>query len=96
MTTKRTVPSISDEDEAELQRRIADDPDAAEATDEEMAHPMTFAEAMQKRGRGRPSVENPKQQVSVRLDTDVLARLKADGPGWQKRMNEALRKGLGL
>jgi uncharacterized protein (DUF4415 family) len=56
---------------------------------------MTLAEVM-KRGRGRPPVESPKQQVSVRLDADVLSRLKAGGPGWQGRMNDALRKALGL
>ena len=46
------------------------------------------------RGRGRPRVEAPKRQVSVRLDQDVLAGLKSTGPGWQGRMNEALREWL--
>lgn len=46
------------------------------------------------RGRGRPRAEAPKRQVSVRLDQDVLAGLKGTGPGWQGRMNEALREWL--
>lgn len=46
------------------------------------------------RGRGRPRVEAPKRQVSVRLDQDVLTGLKNLGPGWQGRMNEALREWL--
>lgn len=46
------------------------------------------------RGRGRPRVDAPKHQVSVRLDQDVLAGLKNTGPGWQSRMNEALREWL--
>ncbi|MBB4201072.1 uncharacterized protein (DUF4415 family) [Rhodoblastus sphagnicola] len=46
------------------------------------------------RGRGRPRAESPKQQVSVRLDQDVLAGLKNTGPGWQNRMNQALREWL--
>lgn len=46
------------------------------------------------RGRGRPRSEAPKRQVSVRLDQDVLAGLRGTGPGWQSRMNEALRKWL--
>ncbi|MFC3713886.1 BrnA antitoxin family protein [Sphingoaurantiacus capsulatus] len=33
-----------------------------------------------------------KKQVSLRLDQDVLDRFKATGPGWQRRMNEVLRK----
>lgn len=33
-----------------------------------------------------------KQQVSLRLDRDVIDRFRAAGPGWQTRMNEALRR----
>jgi uncharacterized protein (DUF4415 family) len=47
-----------------------------------------------KRGR-RPS-DNPKRAISLRLDADVVEKFKADGPGWQSRMNEALRKAAGL
>jgi uncharacterized protein (DUF4415 family) len=46
------------------------------------------------RGPGRPRAEKPKMQVSVRLDQDVLAGLRNTGPGWQNRMNEALREWL--
>jgi len=34
--------------------------------------------------------------VSLRLDEEVLDKFKADGPGWQTRINEALRKAAGL
>jgi uncharacterized protein (DUF4415 family) len=44
------------------------------------------------RARGRPPVEAPKQAVSLRLDADVVAYYKSQGPGWQTRMNAALRK----
>lgn len=47
-----------------------------------------------RQGRGRPKAEDPKQQVTVRLDQDVLARLRATGPGWQGRLNEAVREWL--
>ena len=46
--------------------------------------------------RGRPPVEKPKQAISLRVDADVLDYFKASGPGWQSRMNEALRKASGL
>lgn len=92
--TKRPVPPISDEREAEIQRMIASDPDAPEATDEQLAHPMTFAEAMRKHAGGRPKSLNPKQQVTVRLDAEVIAKMRASGPGWQVRMNEILKKGF--
>ena len=45
--------------------------------------------------RGRPRLENPKRQVTLRLDGEVIDRLKADGPGWQSRANEILKKAVG-
>lgn len=36
-----------------------------------------------------------KQLVSLRIDQDVLEHFQADGPGWQDRINEALRKTAG-
>ena len=35
-----------------------------------------------------------KQQVTVRLDADVLAWLKAGGQGYQTRMNAILRRAM--
>jgi len=46
--------------------------------------------------RGRPKSDNPKQQVTLRLDRAVLDRFRSTGPGWQSRINEELRKALGL
>lgn len=37
-----------------------------------------------------------KETVSLRLDRDVLVHFQDDGPGWQDRINEALRKAAGL
>jgi len=45
---------------------------------------------------GRPKGSGTKQPVSLRLDKDVLAHFRATGPGWQSRMNDALRKAAGL
>jgi uncharacterized protein (DUF4415 family) len=45
---------------------------------------------------GRPKGSGAKQPVSLRLDKDVVAHFRATGPGWQSRMNEALRKVAGL
>jgi uncharacterized protein (DUF4415 family) len=46
--------------------------------------------------RGRPKTENPKQAVSLRLDPEVLAHFRGTGPGWQSRINAALRKAAKL
>ncbi len=44
--------------------------------------------------RGRPPLDTPKKLVSLRLDQDVIDRFRAGGPGWQSRINAALRKHL--
>jgi uncharacterized protein (DUF4415 family) len=40
----------------------------------------------------RPSVPGVKEQVSLRIDRDVLDYFQEGGAGWQDRINEALRK----
>ena len=45
---------------------------------------------------GRPPTENPKRQVTLRLDPDVLDSFRATGKGWQSRINAELRKALGI
>ncbi|MBB2165578.1 BrnA antitoxin family protein [Gluconacetobacter sp. 1b LMG 1731] len=44
--------------------------------------------------KGRPRSTNPKKLVSVRLDQDVLDGWRDTGPGWQGRINDALRDAL--
>jgi uncharacterized protein (DUF4415 family) len=44
--------------------------------------------------RGRPRLENPKRQVTLRLDADLIERLRQSGPGWQSRVNAILRKAV--
>ncbi len=45
---------------------------------------------------GRPRLEHPKRQVTLRLDADVLEKFRATGKGWQSRINAELRKILGI
>ena len=44
--------------------------------------------------RGRPPLERPKRLVSLRLDQDIVERLRASGRGWQSRVNAILRAHL--
>jgi uncharacterized protein (DUF4415 family) len=46
--------------------------------------------------RGRPKAAAPKVSTTLRLDPDVLHHFRAGGPGWQSRINAALRKAAGL
>jgi uncharacterized protein (DUF4415 family) len=42
-----------------------------------------------------PSLPGVKELVSLRIDRDVLDFFQEDGPGWQERINAALRKAAG-
>lgn len=42
-----------------------------------------------------PSLPGAKEQVTLRIDRDVLDFFQGDGPGWQERINAALRKAAG-
>ena len=74
--------------DAEIGRHMAEDevPDLALALfDEEDGRTVW-------RGRrGRPRALHPKVPVNIRLSPDVLDAFKASGPGWQTRVDEALR-----
>lgn len=58
-------------------------------THEEM---QTGIEAYRKQ-RGRPAGSD-KESTTIRFDRDILAAFRAGGPGWQTRMNAALREWL--
>ena len=45
---------------------------------------------------GRPPKANPKKQITLRLDPDVIEKFRATGKGWQSRINAELRKALGI
>ena len=44
--------------------------------------------------RGRPLGSGTKISTTIRFDADIVAAFRAAGPGWQSRMNEALREWL--
>lgn len=43
-----------------------------------------------------PLIPKAKQQVSLRIDQDVLEHFQEQGPGWQDRLNMVLRKAIGF
>jgi uncharacterized protein (DUF4415 family) len=42
-----------------------------------------------------PALPGAKETVTLRIDRDVLEHFQEAGPGWQDRINEALRKAAG-
>jgi uncharacterized protein (DUF4415 family) len=95
---RKKVPPLTDEEEAEIQRTLAEDPDDYEATDEEIAQARPFPEVFPelaesiRRSRGRPPKADAKLAVTLRLDPETVERFKARGPDWRARMGEALRR----
>jgi uncharacterized protein (DUF4415 family) len=68
------------------------DPDDAPEFTEEMFDRAEIRHGDKIIRRGRPPLPQPKQAVSLRLDSDVLAAYRRTGDGWQTRIHEDLRK----
>ena len=62
------------------------DEDERPATTDELTRGLALA-----RKRGRPAGSGVKEQVAIRLDKDILEAFRAQGQGWQTRINQALR-----
>jgi uncharacterized protein (DUF4415 family) len=97
---KRKVRALSDAAEARIQAGISADPDNPEWTAQDFRRAKPFAKAFpalsgSRRGRG-PQKEPTKVAVSLRLTREVIERFKAGGPGWQTRIDKALKKAVGL
>jgi uncharacterized protein (DUF4415 family) len=72
------------------------DEETAPLTDEEIKRLMPAKEFFAKYGPfkdvpvGRPPQGAGKQQVTLRLDNEIIDFFKAEGPGWQTRLNAEL------
>ncbi|MBN9006409.1 MAG: BrnA antitoxin family protein [Rhizobiales bacterium] len=57
-----------------------------------------FKQATKKVAEAPPksqAIPGIREQVTLRIDQDVLEYFQEGGPGWQDRINEALRKAAG-
>ena len=98
---RREIETADPAEDAEILAGALADPDAQLLTDEQLARMRPAHEVLPdlvathvRRKRGRPKVEAPKEQISIRLDADIVARLRATGEGWQTRVNAVLREWL--
>ena len=78
----RTLIMPTPEEDAQITAAAMTDPDNLPLTDAELGQ---F-----KRMRGRPLGSGTKEQVTLRLDAQILEKFKATGSGWQTRINDAL------
>jgi uncharacterized protein (DUF4415 family) len=82
----RKIRLNTSQEDAEITHAALADPDAQPLTDEQLAR--------LKPSRGRPPVAVKRPMLSMRVDSDVLAHLRASGPGWQTRLNAWLRRAV--
>ncbi len=87
----------TDAENAAIEAGIAADADNPEWTADEFAAARPADEAVPRLVRRRGSQKAPaKEMISLRLDRDVLDRLRASGPRWQSQVNATLRAALGI
>ena len=82
----RPIELPTPEEDAAITSAALSDPDAMPLTDAE------WEAAKPSLGRGRPRAEVTKERITIRLSPDILSYFRASGPGWQTRMDEALRE----
>lgn len=86
-------------EDAAIRAGIAADPDAHERTAEELARMRPASEVVPhiveryRRTRGKQKAPT-KKHVSIRLDADLAEHFRSSGPGWQTRLNDALRQAV--
>ena len=74
------------EEDAAINAAALSDPDAQPLSDAELARLRP--------ARGRPVVAVKRPMLSMRVDPDVLAHLRASGKGWQTKVNALLRQAV--
>lgn len=92
---------MSDLEDRRITAAAKSDPDNLPLDDAMLSRMRPVAKASPElvnmaRGPGRPRLENPKLAIKLRLSPDVLDYFRATGKGWQTRIDETLRKAVGL
>lgn len=87
--TLDTLPPLTPDDEARLKALFARPDSEIDLSD----IPELTAEDFKRAVRGK-FYRPIKAQITAKVDADVLAWLKADGPGYQSRMNAILRRAM--
>ena len=98
----RSLDEITDKEDADVTQGASADPDNALVSSERIAKMRPASEVLPEivaryRGQRGPQKSKPvKEQISLRVDPEVLEYFRSLGPGWMAHMNDALRKAAGL
>jgi uncharacterized protein (DUF4415 family) len=76
------------EEDAAIDAGIAADPDTYELSKTEFKQLKPVGQ------RGRPVGSGTKEQITLRIDKEVLDAFRESGEGWQTKINQALKKYL--
>ena len=96
---KRDIVFPTPGEDAAIRAGIAADPDTRELATGETARMRPATEVLPhvveryRRTRGKQRTPT-KKHVSIRLDADLVAHFREGGPGWQTRLNDALRRAI--
>jgi uncharacterized protein (DUF4415 family) len=90
---RKPNPELADDDAPELTADWFDKAKPASKVLPRLVGKKNAAELLEPK-RGRPPLDSPKEHVNIRLDADILLAFKSNGPGWQTRVNSALREWL--
>jgi uncharacterized protein (DUF4415 family) len=87
---------MTPEEDAAITAAAESDPDNPPLTDADFARMRPAADVLpqsllRRRGERGPQKAPTKTLVSIRLSPDVLDHFRADGDGWQTRIDDALR-----
>lgn len=82
----KTLIVPTEAEESAINKGIAADADVPELTEDQIKRMRPFKEIVAEKRR-----KTPKELVSIRYDADVLEYFRAEGSGWQTRINDVLR-----
>jgi uncharacterized protein (DUF4415 family) len=94
---RRALAAISDEEDAEIRKAAAADPDNPPLDDRSFVAARPAADVApdlvrESGGRRAPRRSRVKALVSLRLDREVIEHFQGKGRNWQAQINDALRK----
>ena len=95
MPSRKPIPELTDEEEARIRAGIAADPDNPEWTEGDFSNARPFAAVFPDWAKEIEAGRKGGFEL-VGVDLKIVAKLGAEGPELTRRVNDILRKAVGL